>query len=451
MCPLKGDAVPMLLAALDAGGKQAVVAVAALHSFGACVDDQARMDARDALINSLQLNNRTVVMRCVRVCAWHAMLGGWRLSMLVIKRQPRVHGAWVGGGASNLQPCRQWALVVPRSLACNQHLLPACPCPMGRYAYRYIQACNANGIACCTTVAVVDPDTQQVLYSKDVHTSNSSGTTAGTTGGTEGPQPTPSPVEPPQPTEADSGVNAGAVAGAVVGVVAALALTAGLIVWLRRRRKQQVAAGTAAGAASDPKLSSKAGMSSTGRATGSSGLCHLSDDAAAAALATVPTKPGGSTPASLESLLQGLEEMEGGGVAYSAGPEDAYLLSYVTSLVSGCQPTRHALSDFEVVLNQLVCMCAMRPCLQAVQFPVHYACIPSACPRPIPTGLASTGRHREWRCSRGLGSHAPPAVFHSTAAAAMGGGFQRSASGGTPSPTASPTTLSGGSGLTAST
>jgi len=87
--------------------------------------------------------------------------------------------------------------------------------------------------------------------------------------------------------------------------LAARALTVGRLGGWRRRRKRQVAAGTAAGAASDPKLSSKAGMSSTGRATGSSGLCHLSDDAAAAALATVPTKPGGSTPASLESLLQG--------------------------------------------------------------------------------------------------------------------------------------------------
>lgn len=64
MCPLKGEAAPMLLAALDAGGKQAAVAVAALKSYGACVDDLARQDAFAALINSPQLNNRTAVMRC---------------------------------------------------------------------------------------------------------------------------------------------------------------------------------------------------------------------------------------------------------------------------------------------------------------------------------------------------------------------------------------------------
>ena len=63
MCPQKGGAVPMLLSALDAGGEQAAIAVAALKSYGACVDDQARVDAFDALVNSPQLNNQTVVMR----------------------------------------------------------------------------------------------------------------------------------------------------------------------------------------------------------------------------------------------------------------------------------------------------------------------------------------------------------------------------------------------------
>ena len=63
MCPQKGEAVPMLLSALDAGGEQAAIAVAALKSYGACVDDQARVDAFDALVNSPQLNNQTVVMR----------------------------------------------------------------------------------------------------------------------------------------------------------------------------------------------------------------------------------------------------------------------------------------------------------------------------------------------------------------------------------------------------
>lgn len=212
-----------------------------------------------------------------------------------------------------------------------------------RYAYEYVHACNANGIACCTTVVVADPATQQPLFTKQVHTSNS--TTAG--GSTGGPQPTPSPVEPPtgpagNGTEAGSsssgGVSAGAVAGAVVGVLAALACAAGLFVWLRRRRKQQVAASaaTAARAATDPKLSGGSGLPSsrgTGAGTALSGLDE-EDAAAAAALATVPTKPDGSTPASLASLLQALDRMEGGGAAYSGSAEDAYLLSYVTSLVS---------------------------------------------------------------------------------------------------------------------
>lgn len=194
-----------------------------------------------------------------------------------------------------------------------------------RYVHRYIDACNAIGIACCTSIAVIDPDTKQVLYSKQVHTSNS-------TSSTGGPQATPSPV-PPQP-EPDSGVDAGAVAGAVVGGVAALACAAGLFVWLRHRRQRQaVAAASAAGGAKpDAKLSSRAGVSSAGGAT--SAFCDWDEDAAAAAAATVPTKPGGSTPASLASLLQALEGMEGGGAAYSASAEDAYLLSYVTSLVS---------------------------------------------------------------------------------------------------------------------
>lgn len=63
MCPLGGKAAPMLLKALDAGGKQAQLAVAALKTYGACIDDQARKDAMASLIDSPQLNNRTLVIK----------------------------------------------------------------------------------------------------------------------------------------------------------------------------------------------------------------------------------------------------------------------------------------------------------------------------------------------------------------------------------------------------
>ena len=63
MCPLGGRAAPMLIEALDAGAKQAQLAVAALKSYGACIDDQARVDAMASLVDSPQLINRTLVMK----------------------------------------------------------------------------------------------------------------------------------------------------------------------------------------------------------------------------------------------------------------------------------------------------------------------------------------------------------------------------------------------------
>lgn len=63
VCPLKEQAVPMLMDALSEGGQQAALAVAALKTYGACVDDQDREDLFAALINSRAMANETTVMR----------------------------------------------------------------------------------------------------------------------------------------------------------------------------------------------------------------------------------------------------------------------------------------------------------------------------------------------------------------------------------------------------
>lgn len=175
----------------------------------------------------------------------------------------------------------------------------------------FVAACNANGIACCTTVASVDPTTKQALYLRSVHTNNSTATAAPGTNTTEA-----------GGSAGSGGVSAGAVAGAIVGALAAVACSAAAFVWLRRRRARRQAA--AAAAPPSPKPSPKAGL------LGSSG-----DDEHAAALATLPTKPAGLPPASVALLLQQLEQMEGGRAGYTASDADGYLLSYVTSLVSG--------------------------------------------------------------------------------------------------------------------
>lgn len=180
--------------------------------------------------------------------------------------------------------------------------------------HRFVDGCNDIGIACCTTVVVVDPNTQQVLYTKQVHTSNTTAVTDTETGGSGG---------------SSGGTNTGAVVGGVLGGLAGVVCAAGTFVCFRRRRRQRAAVGAAQrGAYLVNKPSPKAGMAVE----------------ESAALATLPTKPSGQSPASMASLLQQMEA--GGGAEGQALPEQDPLLSYITSLVRRLNPLRASVASF---------------------------------------------------------------------------------------------------------
>lgn len=65
VCPLaaSGDATPLLLQELAAGGDNATLATAVLTTYGACTNDQDRQDAYSGVINAPATNDPGTLMK----------------------------------------------------------------------------------------------------------------------------------------------------------------------------------------------------------------------------------------------------------------------------------------------------------------------------------------------------------------------------------------------------